>query len=129
MKHLIAAALGLWLAASPALSQDFPNRPLRMLIGFAAGGSGDIVGRIVAQPLGDALRQPLVIENRAGASGAIATEAVARAVPDGYTLLLGTVTTHSLAPTLNRKLPYDVARDFAPVILLGSIPFRITRSR
>ncbi len=122
MKHLIAAALGLCLTAVPALSQDYPNRPLRMLIGFPAGGSGDIVGRIVAQPLGDALKQPLVIENRAGASGAIATEAVARAAADGYTLLLGTMTTHALAPTLNRKLPYDVLRDFTPVILLGRIP-------
>ena len=122
MKRLIVVVLGLIAGWTPASAQEYPTRPVRLLIGFAAGGSGDIVGRIVAQPASEGLRQPLVIENRAGASGVIATEAAARAEPDGHTLLLGTMTTHALAPALNARLPYDVGRDFAPVILLGRIP-------
>ena len=119
-KLLVAAVTA--LLAAPAFAQDYPTRPVRMLSGFAAGGAADIVGRIVAQPLSDSLKQSFLVENRAGGSGVIATEAVARAAPDGYTLLVGTMTTHALAPTLNKKLPYDVVRDFSPVILLGNIP-------
>ena len=119
-KLLVAAVTA--LLAAPAFAQDYPTRPVRLLSGFAAGGAADIVGRIVAQPLSDSLKQSFLVENRAGGSGVIATEAVARAAPDGYTLLVGTMTTHALAPTLNKKLPYDVVRDFSPVILLGNIP-------
>jgi tripartite-type tricarboxylate transporter receptor subunit TctC len=128
MKVLAFAALGLiagWMSAS---AQEYPARPVRLLIGFAAGGSGDIVGRIVAQPASEGLRQSVVIENRAGASGVIATEVVARAAPDGHTLILGTMTTHALAPALNARLPYDVMRDFAPVLLLGRIPLLMSVS-
>ncbi len=119
-KLLVAAVTA--LLAAPAFAQDYPTKPVRMLTGFAAGGAADIVGRIVAQPLSDALKQSFFVENRAGGSGVIATEAAARAAPDGYTLLVGSMTTHALAPTLNKKLPYDVVRDFSPVILLGNIP-------
>ena len=120
VKHRVFALFV--LLAAPAFAQDYPTRPVRILSGFAAGGAADIVGRIVAQPLSDSLKQSFLVENRAGGSGVIATEAVARAAPDGYTLLVGTMTTHALAPTLNKKLPYDVVRDFSPVILLGNIP-------
>ena len=105
-----------------AMAQDYPAKPVRILSGFAAGGAADIIGRVVAQRLSDTWKQPFVVETRAGAAGIIAAEAVARSAPDGYTLLVGTMTTHGIAPSLYKKLPYDVIRDFAPVALIGHIP-------
>ena len=105
-----------------AKAQDYPAKPVRILSGFAAGGAADIIGRVVAQRLSDTWKQPFVVETRPGAAGIIAAEAVARAAPDGYTLLVGTMTTHGIAPSLYKKLPYDVIRDFAPVALIGHIP-------
>ena len=104
------------------MAQDYPAKPVRILSGFAAGGAADIIGRVVAQRLSDTWKQPFVVETRAGAAGIIAAEAVARSAPDGYTLLVGTMTTHGIAPSLYKKLPYDVIRDFAPVALIGHIP-------
>ncbi len=105
-----------------AKAQDYPAKPVRILSGFAAGGAADIIGRVVAQRLSDTWKQPFVVETRPGAAGIIAAEAVARAAPDGYTLLVGTMTTHGIAPSLYKKLPYEVIRDFAPVALIGHIP-------
>jgi tripartite-type tricarboxylate transporter receptor subunit TctC len=112
------------LALSPrwARSQDFPSRPLRLVCGFAAGGSGDFVARTLADEVGRLLGQPLVIDNRPGAATNIASEAVARAEPDGHTLLLGGSFSHSVNPALFAKLPYDAQRDFAPVIKVASLP-------
>jgi tripartite-type tricarboxylate transporter receptor subunit TctC len=90
-----------------------------MLVGFPPGGTNDLMARIVAQKLGESLGQPVVVENRPGASGVIAAEVLARAAPDGYTLMLGSTGTNTIAPALNAKLPYDPVRDLAPVGLVG----------
>jgi len=90
-----------------------------MLVGFPPGGTNDLMARIVAQKLGESLGQPVVVENRPGASGVIAAELLARAAPDGYTLMLGSTGTNTIAPALNAKLPYDPVRDLAPVGLVG----------
>jgi tripartite-type tricarboxylate transporter receptor subunit TctC len=99
-----------------AWAEDWPQRPIRLLVGFAPGGATDIASRIIAEPLAARLGQPLVIDNRAGAGGIIATEAAARSAPDGYTLLMGTISTHAMnVPLYGARLPYDPVRDFAPV--------------
>jgi tripartite-type tricarboxylate transporter receptor subunit TctC len=90
-----------------------------MLVGFPPGGANDLLARIVAQKLGESLGQPVVVENRPGASGVIAAEVLARATPDGYTLMLGSTGTNTIAPALNARLPYDPVRDLAPVGLVG----------
>jgi tripartite-type tricarboxylate transporter receptor subunit TctC len=122
MKPLVAFLFWAFIASLPAMAQDYPAKPVRILSGFAAGGAADIIGRVVAQRMSESWKQPFIVETRAGAAGIIAAEAVARASPDGYTLLVGTMTTHGIAPSLYKKLPYDVIRDFAPVALIGHIP-------
>jgi tripartite-type tricarboxylate transporter receptor subunit TctC len=122
----IVTLLAAHVFSMPLMAQDYPAKPVRILSGFAAGGAADILGRVVAQRLSEALKQPFVVETRAGAAGIIATEAVARSAPDGYTLLVGTMTTHGIAPSLYKKLPYDVTRDFAPIALIGHIPLVMT---
>jgi tripartite-type tricarboxylate transporter receptor subunit TctC len=120
MRSLLALmSICMW---GTAASQEYPAKPVRVLSGFAAGGAADIIGRLVAQRMSETWKQPFVVETRAGAAGIIAAEAVARSAPDGYTLLVGTMTTHGIAPSLYKKLPYDVIRDFAPVALIGHIP-------
>ena len=93
-----------------------------MLVGFAPGGSADIIARAVGQKLADAFKQPVVVDNRSGASGIIATDLTAKANPDGYTLLEATMTTHGIGPNLYAKLPYDVVKDFEAVALMVRIP-------
>jgi tripartite-type tricarboxylate transporter receptor subunit TctC len=115
-------ALALLCASAPLAAQDYPSKPIRIVSGFAAGGAADLVGRIVGQQLSTAMKQPVIVENRVGASGIIASEFVARSAPDGYTLLVGSMTTHALAPSIQKKLPYDVVKDFAPVALIGHVP-------
>ena len=110
-------------AAAPAFAQGWqPQRPIRLVVPFAPGGQPDVVARALAEPLGRALGQPVVVENRAGAGGNIAAEAVARAAPDGHTLLLGTNGPLAVSPALTRALPYDPLRDLAPVTLVGTSP-------
>jgi tripartite-type tricarboxylate transporter receptor subunit TctC len=117
------AAAGM-LAAPAAIAQsDYPNRPIKLLIGFAPGGSTDIVGRVVAQKLGERLGQPVVVENRAGAGGTIAADTTAKAAPDGYTLTIGTTSTHAIAAGAYSKLPYDPVKDFQPVSLVAITPY------
>ena len=126
---LLATLMACWVAAGTAFAQtgagaaDWPHKPVRFIVPFPAGGSTDTVARVVGQLLGARLGQSFVIENRVGASGTIGTEAVARAAPDGYTIGLATTTTHALAASLSRALPYDPVKDFAPVSMLGSSPF------
>lgn len=109
-------------AALPAHAQEaYPNRPVRIIAPQAPGGGVDLVGRIVADRLSRALGQPFVIDNQAGAGGAIATLATARAIPDGYTLEIGYVATHATAPAV-KKLPYDVVKDFTPIAMIGGTP-------
>ena len=103
-------------------AQGFPDRPLRLLVGQAPGTATDIVARAVAARWGERLRQNVVVDNRPGAGETIAAEAVARAVPDGHTVLFGSIASHGIAPALYAKLPYDPARDFAPLSLVGKVP-------
>ena len=115
-----AAAAAAMLPAARA--QGYPAKSIRMIIPFPPGGATDIVGRVLAQKLGDQLGQSVVVENRPGAGGAIGSEMTAKAAPDGYTIQMATVSTHSIGPALNPKTPYDVKRDFAPLIHLANTP-------
>ena len=118
---LIAALCGL-LAAGGSLAQ-YPNKPVRMLVGIAPGGGPDIVGRLIAAKLGEALGQPFVVENRAGSNGNIAADVVAKAPADGYTLLLGQDSIIVINPHLYSRMPFDPLKDFAPVASLVSNGF------
>ncbi|HEY1230601.1 MAG TPA: tripartite tricarboxylate transporter substrate binding protein [Ramlibacter sp.] len=113
------AALTLALPAARASAQTWPGRPIKLVVPFPAGGSTDVVGRLVADKLATALGQPVVIDNRGGAGGTTGSDLVAKAPPDGYTLLVCTSSTHAIAPGLYSRLGYDPLRDFAPVSLIG----------
>jgi tripartite-type tricarboxylate transporter receptor subunit TctC len=114
--------LGMVLAASAATAQNFPVKSVRIAVGFAPGGNTDLVSRILAQKLGEGWGQTVVVDNRPGASGMIAGELVAKAAPDGYTLLLTPQTSIAVAPAMFGKAPYDPAKDFTPITLAGSSP-------
>ena len=122
-------ALGLVLMATSALvfggeaqAQAFPDRPVTLVVPFAAGGSTDVVARIIGQKMSDDLGQQVIVENVAGAGGNLGADRVARAEPDGYTILMGTVATHALNPLILKTKPYDPEKDFAPVSLLVLVP-------
>ena len=116
---------GLALSVATVQAQQFPSKPVRIINPFAPGGATDIIARQMAQKLTEAWGQAVVVENRAGASGAIGVEMVAKSPPDGYTLLIATQTTHAANPALYAKLPYDAAKDFAPLTLAGSTPLAL----
>jgi len=120
----VAGAVALTLAAhTPAHSaQTYPDRPIRLITPFPAGGAADTLARALARSLTDATQQTVIVENRAGAGGIIGTATVAKAAPDGYTLLLGNVSTLATAPSLYTKLPYDPMTDFTPLTLVGRSP-------
>jgi len=109
-------------AAGPAAGQQYPAKPIRMIIGFPPGGGTDIVGRIVGQRLSEVLGQPILPDNRGGASGQIAADLTAKAPPDGYTVMMAHIAAISILPSLYPKLPYDAARDFAPITLVAIGP-------
>ena len=117
-----AAATLLGMAPRRARAQPWPSRPLRLIVAFAPGGFTDIAARLVAERLSVALGQPVSVDNRAGAGGIIGTEAAARSAPDGYTLLMGTISTHAMNVGLYRTLPYDPVTDFAPVAGVATSP-------
>ncbi|MES2250673.1 MAG: tripartite tricarboxylate transporter substrate binding protein [Pseudomonadota bacterium] len=123
----IGAAVGLVGAVPWAFAQDgsYPKQPIKLVVPFAAGSGTDAVARITAQMLGEALKASVIVDNRAGASGVIAAELVAKAPPDGYTLFMTTNTTHSANPSLMKSLPYDPVKDFAPVSRMGNLPFML----
>src|SRR5215213_6395658 len=116
---VLAAAAGLH---GTAWAQQYPTKPIRMVIGFAPGGGTDIVGRILAQKLSEALGQQVLPDNRGGAAGQIGTEIVAKAPPDGYTVLMAHIAAVSILPSLVSKLPYDPEKDLAPVSLVAIGP-------
>jgi tripartite-type tricarboxylate transporter receptor subunit TctC len=118
---LPAAALTTALPRS-GRAQAWPTRPVKLVIPFPAGGATDIIGRTLATRLGTALGQQVVVENRPGAGGSIGSDMVAKAPADGYTVLMGTGSTHSVGPALNPRMPYDAARDFAPVAHVANAP-------
>jgi tripartite-type tricarboxylate transporter receptor subunit TctC len=120
----IAAWAGILILPTAALAQsDYPNKPVKLIVGFAPGGSTDIVARIVAQKLGERLGQTVVVENRAGAGGTIGADVAAKAPPDGYTLTLGTTSTHAIAPGAYSKLPYNPVTDFTQISLVAITPY------
>ncbi|NLD53402.1 MAG: tripartite tricarboxylate transporter substrate binding protein [Burkholderiaceae bacterium] len=123
---LCAAPVVLGLAPSSATAQDnYPNRQLRMVVPFSVGGTSDVLGRLIGQALGDALGHQVVIENRPGANGNIGSDLVAKAAPDGYTLLLVADGTMVINPSMYPNLPFDPARDFAPVARVALVPLII----
>ena len=109
--------------ATSAVAQDYPNRPVRMISPNPPGGANDTIGRIIAVKLGDVLGQPMVIDNRGGAGGTLGAEIAAQANSDGYTLLAGSVSTHSFSPALKARLNYDPVKDFTPISLVGIFGF------
>lgn len=121
---VLVAAAAVTAAALPTLSwaQAFPSRPVTMIVPFPAGGTTDIVARLTAQKLSETWGQPVIVDNRAGAGGNIGSAMVAKAVPDGYTLLMGTVGTHAINASLYAKMPYDVVKDFAPITNVAAVP-------
>lgn len=110
------------LACACANAQNYPSRPVRIVVPYPAGGTADAMARILQEPFSKILGQPVVVDNKGGAAGAIGTAEVARAEPDGHTLVLGTTGPHSVLPALSGKLPYHGLTDFAPVSLLGTSP-------
>jgi tripartite-type tricarboxylate transporter receptor subunit TctC len=114
------------LLGSAHAQSNYPYKPLRIIVPFPPGSSTDVAARALSPGLSGALGQSIVIDNRSGASGQIGVELSARAAPDGYTMGVGTTSTHVLAPQLNRSLGYDVQRDFSPVSLIGSLPYALT---
>jgi tripartite-type tricarboxylate transporter receptor subunit TctC len=120
---LAAALFAAFAAVAQASDTEWPQRPIRLIVPFPAGASTDIIARILAQKMGQQLGQQIVIENRAGASGNIGADAVAKAAPDGYTIGVATASTHAVAASLSANLPYDPIKDFAPVAMLGSQPY------
>jgi tripartite-type tricarboxylate transporter receptor subunit TctC len=123
---LLTSAFCLLIGSAVAAETPFPARPIRFVVPFPPGPTTDVVARLVSLRAADRLGQPIVVDNRAGASGTIGVETVARGAPDGYTWVLGTTTTHALARILNPKLGYDPVSDFAPVALLGDSPYFLT---
>lgn len=118
---MLVAGLGV-LATATSQAQTYPTRAITLIVPFPAGGTTDILGRFVGQALSAAWNQPVVVENRGGAGGNIGAAAVAKAAPDGYTLLVGTVGTHAINASLYAKMPYDTLKDFAPVTQIASVP-------
>jgi tripartite-type tricarboxylate transporter receptor subunit TctC len=110
------------LAAGGAGAQQYPAKPIRMVVGFAPGGGTDLVARIIGQKMNESFGQPVLVDNRAGATGTIGADIVAKAPADGYTLLMGHVNSHGIAPNLFKKLPYDAERDFQMVAYVGYVP-------
>lgn len=124
-KFIYLLSVLLFTSAPEALAQGFPTKPVRIIVGFSAGGGGDVSGRLLAQKMSAALGQPVIVENRVGAGGAIASELVAKSPPDGHTLLYAAGAFAAL-PALRTKLPFDTERDFAPVALVVITAFALS---
>ena len=119
---LSAAVLALAATAAPVLAQNYPTKPIRIVVAYTPAGTTDILARAIGQKMTERWGQPVIIDNRPGANGNIGTEIAARATPDGYTLLMATAATHSINNTLYKKLTWDAVRDFAPIGLVAIVP-------
>ena len=122
MKRTALLIASLFAATTFVHAQNYPSRPLRMIVPTAPGGGTDFTGRLVAAKLSESLGQQVVVENRGGGGGSVGADNAAKSTPDGYTLLLGSIATHAVNPALYKKLPYDHLKDFAPVSLIGTVP-------
>jgi len=122
MSKRLLVAVACALAAGGALAQVYPNKPVRMIVGFPPGGGTDVVARVIAAKLTEWWGQAVTVENRAGATGTIGADVVAKSAPDGYTLIMGHVNSHAIAPNLFAKLPYDPIKDFAAIAYVGYVP-------
>ena len=122
------ALLLLCAAALPAMAQDYPTKPIKIVVGYAAGGGNDLIVRVMAPRLSEGLGQPVIVENKPGAQAIIATESVAKSAPDGYTVLMGPTGPMSMNPATYSKLPYDSVRDFAPISTIGQFPLLVVVS-
>jgi tripartite-type tricarboxylate transporter receptor subunit TctC len=118
----VAAILACAALATPAYAQDYPAKPVRIVVPFAPGGTADTLGRLAAQKLSESLKQQFVVENRGGAGGVIGSEIVAKAAPDGYTLVVSGVASHCIQPSLSKNVPFDPVRDFTHIALFGGPP-------
>jgi tripartite-type tricarboxylate transporter receptor subunit TctC len=121
MRRIVILVVALALSGA-AVGQLWPSKPIRYIVPFAPGGTTDILGRLIAPKLAEALGQPIVVENRAGAGGVLGSEMLAKAPGDGYTIGGGTISSHAINATLYSKLPYDPVRDFAPITMLATQP-------
>ena len=121
-----AATLALGAIALPAGAQAWPDKPIRIVVGFAPGGFTDVLARLLGQKLTERLGQSVIVENKPGAAGTLGADVVAKARPDGYTLLLAHSNSNSVAPSLYPKLPYDVLKDFTPIIAVANTPLLLT---
>jgi len=122
MRAIIGALAVLGALAAPATAQSWPEKQVNFIVPFSAGGTTDLFGRLLANHMQQKFGKPFIVENRAGAGGNLGAAAVAKAAPDGYTFLVGTVSTHAINPFLYSKLPYDTAKDFQPVSLIARLP-------
>jgi len=122
MNSIRCLCLALVFAASAAQAQNYPSRPLRLIVPFPPGGSTDILARALSQKLSENLAQPVVVDNRPGAGGSIGSEAAAKAAPDGYTLMMGQLGPLAVSPAIYKNLPYDPVKSFAPVSLMAIVP-------
>jgi tripartite-type tricarboxylate transporter receptor subunit TctC len=122
MRAIIGAMAIMGALAAPAGAQEWPAKQVNLIVPFSAGGTTDLFGRLLAQHMHQKFGQPFIVENRAGAGGNLGAGAVAKAAPDGYTFLVGTVSTHAINPFIYTKLPYDTVKDFQPVSLIARLP-------
>ena len=123
MLRILLCIIGSFLVAASASAQHYPTKPVRLIVAFAPGGASDVLARLLAQRLGDSLGQSVIVDNRPSAGGIIGTDLVAKAAPDGYTLLLGSAAAFAIAPHLAIKLPYDTRRDFVPIAPFTRLTF------
>ena len=125
MKRMVFGAVALGFATGVLAQGSLPSRPMRIIVPFAAGGATDVLARVIAAPLGEKAGHPVIVENRLGANGSIGSDAVAKSAPDGATLLMGTIATHSIQPAMGMKLPYNPEKDFIPVVQAASQAYAV----
>jgi tripartite-type tricarboxylate transporter receptor subunit TctC len=119
--RMLATGLSLLLWPASVVAQDFPSKPIRLIVPFPAGGPNDIIARVVGQRMSELIRQPVLIDNRGGQAGVLGTDAVAKANPDGYTIGITSASSLAISPSME-KVPYDARKDFAPVTLVVTVP-------